>query len=123
MFSPPADKDTSNQAENQRETDSLLARYAAPTKGLTPDPAANTNTTTSASQSGSTTDSGNINDTNSGILSKITNGRVTVANETTLASTNINNVVQKPDDDNPGVTVSSNVETSGRPFVMYGMRA
>ena len=120
MYSPPLDP-PEGKSESARETDSLASRYPAPTKGFTPDQAAKSNepTTKPASQVGSSTYSGNINDTNSSVLNKLTGGRVTVANETTLGATNVQNVVQGPDDDNPGVTVSSNIKPEGRPR-LYG---
>ena len=120
MYSPPPDP-PEGKSESTRETDSLASRYPAPTKGFTPDAAAKSNepTTQPASQVGTGERSDNINDTNSSMLGKITGGRVTVANETTLGATNVQNVVQGPDDDNTGYTVSSNIKPEGRPS-LYG---
>jgi hypothetical protein len=124
MYSPPPDP-PEGKSESARETDSLASRYPAPTKGFTPDDAAKSSEpkTQPASQiGGSSSYTGDLNSTNSSMLGAITGGRVKVANETNLSSTNVQNVVQGPNDDSPGVTVSTNVKPEGRPFVMYGVR-
>lgn len=120
MYSPPLDP-PEGKSESARETDSLASRYPAPIKGFTSDQAAKSNEpkTQPASQVNTGAGTGNINDTNSSMLGKITGGRVTVANETTLGATNVQNVVQGPDDDNTGYTVSSNIKPEGRPR-LYG---
>jgi hypothetical protein len=121
MYSPPADKPDS-KAENTRETDSLASRYPPPTKGFTPDAAASSDAPTTEPASaigGSQSYSADLNSTNSSMLSAMTGGRVKVANETTLSSTSIQNAVQGPNDDNPGVTVTTNVKSEGRPR-LYG---
>jgi len=121
MFSPPLDP-PEGKSESARETvSSSYTSSASPVKGFISDAAAKSSepTTQPASQVGTGAGSGNINDTNSSMLGKITGGRVTVANETTLGATNVQNVVQGPDDDNTGYTVSSNIKPEGRPR-LYG---
>jgi hypothetical protein len=119
MYSPPPDK-PDNKSETAREVNSLASRYPAPTKGLTPDEAAKTNEPTvepaSTVDNGSTPYSADVASTNNSILGTITGGRVKVANETNLSATSPQNVVQGPNDDNPGYTVSSNIENEGRTF-------
>ena len=121
MYSPPLDP-PEGKSESARETvSSSYTSSAAPIKGFTSDQADKSNEpkTQPASQVATGAGSSNINDTNSSMLGKITGGRVTVANETTLGATNVQNVVQGPDDDNTGYTVSSNIKPEGRPR-LYG---
>jgi hypothetical protein len=121
MYSPPLDP-PEGKSESARETvSSSYTSSASPVKGFISDAAAKSNepTTQPASQVSTGAGSSNINDTNSSMLGKITGGRVTVANETTLGATNVQNVVQGPDDDSTGYTVSSNIKPEGRPR-LYG---
>lgn len=120
MYSPPADP-PDTKAENTRETNLLASKYPPP-KGLVSDEAAKSSepkTQPASAIGGSQSYSADLNSTNSSMLSAMTGGRVKVANETSLSSTNVQNSVQGPEDDNPGVTVSTNVKPEGRPR-LYG---
>jgi hypothetical protein len=122
MYSPPADKDD-GKSKDARASDALAASWntSAP-KGFTPDAAAKSSEPTTKQASdigGSQSYSADLNSTNSSMLGAMTGGRVKVANETNLSSTNIQNAVQGPEDDSPGITVSTNIRPEGRPR-LYG---